>query len=144
MARLKNDPGITKTNNEPIMTKPHWVDCNKKWLRNFNGYCLIVMFRFKSCSLQKNFLLSLVVEREEATHRQSFFFTIFRSFSRCFRKFGRNRISTFLEKGGFLKVRWFSLNCLIVHYCLILHVRQWSEHMYLCGFVCSDVCCKGR
>ena len=109
MARLKNNPGITKTNNEPIMTKPHWVDCNIKWLRNLHGYCLIVMFRVKSCSsVQKNFLrgLSFVVEREEATRRRSFFFTVFRSFSRCFRKFGQKQnIYTFLEKGGFLKVR---------------------------------------
>ena len=134
MARLKNDPGITKTNNEPIMTKPHWVDCNIKWLRNFNGYCLIVMFRFKSCSsVQKNFLrgLSLVVEREEATRRRSFFFTVFRSFSRCFRKFGQKQNIYFPRKGRLpeSKAAWFSLNCLILHVC------QWSERMYLCGFV---------
>ena len=106
MARLKNDPGITKTNNEPIMTKPHWVDCNIKWLRNLNSYCLIVMFRVKSCSsVQKNFLrgLSLVVEREEATRRRSS--PSLGVFQDVFENLVKNRLSTFLEKGGFLKVR---------------------------------------
>ena len=112
MARIKNDPGINKTNNKLITTKPHWVDCKKKkWLRNFKGCCLKVM-------CMHCFIMQTVLKR---THQPPRYFSIFSSlveegkrqpvdypcFSPSLKVFRdvienvvKNSTSTFLEKGG--------------------------------------------
>ena len=139
MARLKNDPGITKTNNEPIMTKPHWVDCNKKWLRNFNGYCLIVMFRFKSCSLRKNFLLSLVGERERGNPPTILLFHRLQEFFKMFSKIWSKQNIYFLRKGRLpeSKVVLSELfNCPLLFNSPCMSVVWAYVSLWLCMFGC--------
>ena len=103
MAGIKNDLGIDKTNNESIMTKPHWVDCNKKMVAKFSR---LLSNRICACNVSAAQVLFnfFPFGRGEGWRNPQTILVFHRlwEFSRCYREFGQkqNIYIDFLEKGG--------------------------------------------